>query len=175
RLNIDTLARYGGEEFVLILPETGLDGARIVAEKIRQEVAATPFGTDEDEPIEVTVSIGYASYPEHGLTQQALDDAADKAMYEAKARGRNRVVGAEAPTHGSLRPFSRARAHARRQGKHRPSGSHARDQRHGRHPLHPPEGTERPRARGSRCRAACGRRAVRGLARRQHHGGPASR
>ena len=95
RLNIDTLARYGGEEFVLILPETGLDGARIVADKIRQEVASTPFGTDDDEPIEVTVSIGYASYPEHGLTQQALVDAADKAMYEAKARGRNRVVGAE--------------------------------------------------------------------------------
>jgi two-component system cell cycle response regulator len=94
RLNIDTLARYGGEEFVLILPETGLEGARIVAEKIREEVAATAFGTDEDEPIEVSVSVGYASYPEHGLTQQALVDAADKAMYEAKARGRNRVVGA---------------------------------------------------------------------------------
>ncbi|TMK79999.1 MAG: diguanylate cyclase [Actinobacteria bacterium] len=95
RLNIDTLARYGGEEFVLILPETGLQGARIVAEKIREEVAATPFGEDGDEPIGVSVSIGYASYPEHGLTQQALVDAADKAMYEAKARGRNRVVGAE--------------------------------------------------------------------------------
>ena len=95
RLNIDTLARYGGEEFVLILPETGLEGARIVAEKIRQEVAGTPFGTDEEELIEVTVSVGYASYPEHGLTQQALVDAADKAMYEAKARGRNRVVGAD--------------------------------------------------------------------------------
>jgi len=95
RLNIDTLARYGGEEFVLILPETGLQGARIVAEKIREEVAATPFGEGDDEPIGVSVSIGYASYPEHGLTQQALVDAADKAMYEAKARGRNRVVGAE--------------------------------------------------------------------------------
>ena len=95
RLNIDTLARYGGEEFVLILPETGLEGARTVADKIREEVAGTPFGTDEDEPIEVSVSIGYASYPEHGLTQQALVDAADKAMYEAKARGRNRVVGAD--------------------------------------------------------------------------------
>jgi two-component system, cell cycle response regulator len=95
RLNIDTLARYGGEEFVLILPETGLQGARIVAEKIREEVASTPFGEEGDEPIDVSVSIGYASYPEHGLTQQALVDAADKAMYEAKARGRNRVVGAD--------------------------------------------------------------------------------
>ena len=95
RLNIDTLARYGGEEFVLILPETGLDGARIVAEKIRQEVAGTPFGGDEEEAIDVTVSIGYAAYPEHGLTPQALVDAADKAMYDAKARGRNRVVGAD--------------------------------------------------------------------------------
>jgi diguanylate cyclase (GGDEF)-like protein len=95
RLNIDTLARYGGEEFVLILPETGLEGARIVAEKIREEVAGTAFGTEEEEPIQVTVSVGYASYPEHGLTQQALVDAADKAMYEAKARGRDRVVGAD--------------------------------------------------------------------------------
>jgi two-component system cell cycle response regulator len=95
RLHIDTLARYGGEEFVLILPETGLEGARIVAEKIRQEVASTLFGSEGDEPVSVTVSIGYAAYPEHGLTPQALIDAADKAMYEAKARGRNRVVGAD--------------------------------------------------------------------------------
>ncbi|MGZ4128430.1 MAG: diguanylate cyclase [Actinomycetota bacterium] len=95
RLNIDTLARYGGEEFVLILPETGLDGARTVAEKIRNEVASTPFGSDGDEPIRVTVSIGYAAYPEHGLTPQALVDAADKAMYEAKARGRDQVCGAD--------------------------------------------------------------------------------
>ncbi|MGZ4104141.1 MAG: diguanylate cyclase [Actinomycetota bacterium] len=94
-LNIDTLARYGGEEFVLILPETGLDGARTVAEKIRYEVASTPFGSDGDEPIRVTVSIGYAAYPEHGLTPQALVDAADKAMYEAKARGRDQVCGAD--------------------------------------------------------------------------------
>lgn len=96
RSKIDTLARYGGEEFVLVLPETGSDGARIVAEKILTEVARTPFGEDDEAPVSVTVSIGYAMYPTHGTTPRSLLQAADLALYQAKARGKNCVVGATA-------------------------------------------------------------------------------
>jgi two-component system cell cycle response regulator len=103
RLQVDTLARYGGEEFVLILPETGAEGARIAAEKIRQEVASAPF--DGGAPFDVSISIGYAVYPEHGKTPDELLEAADQAMYAAKARGRDRVVGAEELDQGtSLAP-----------------------------------------------------------------------
>ncbi|HVL33526.1 MAG TPA: diguanylate cyclase [Actinomycetota bacterium] len=95
RASIDVCARYGGEEFVLVLPETGVEGARSVAEKIRSEIAALPFGSAGEQPINVTISAGYATYPDHGLTPQVLLHAADQAMYEGKARGRNTVVGAE--------------------------------------------------------------------------------
>jgi len=95
RLQVDTLARYGGEEFVLILPETAAEGARIVAEKIRAEIAGVPFGSGDEQAINVSVSIGYAMYPHHGATAEALQHAADRAMYLAKSRGRNTVVGAD--------------------------------------------------------------------------------
>jgi diguanylate cyclase (GGDEF)-like protein len=92
RVQVDTLARYGGEEFVLILPETAQDGARVVAEKIRDSIGSEPIGHEGEEPVTVTVSIGLATFPEHGTAPRGLIRAADQAMYEAKARGRNRVV-----------------------------------------------------------------------------------
>jgi diguanylate cyclase (GGDEF)-like protein len=95
RPQIDTVARYGGEEFILILPETPLDGALTLAEKIRERVADTPFGGGDEEPIAVTVSIGIACFPQHGAKPQTLIRAADQALYEAKGRGRNRVVTAD--------------------------------------------------------------------------------
>lgn len=101
RLQIDILARYGGEEFILILPETGIDGARIVAQKIRDEIAHTPFGNPDEIPIEVTVSAGCATYPAHGTTPEDLLRAADRAMYAAKSRGRDQVAGADELNHGS--------------------------------------------------------------------------
>ncbi|MFA5890919.1 MAG: diguanylate cyclase [Actinomycetota bacterium] len=98
RREIDVLARYGGEEFVLVLPETGADGANVVAEKMRIEVAGLPFASEGETPVAVTISIGYAVYPENGTTPRQLLDAADQALYEAKARGRNRVVSAGGKT-----------------------------------------------------------------------------
>jgi diguanylate cyclase (GGDEF)-like protein len=95
RAQVDTVARYGGEEFVLILPETPLEGAKVVAEKVREGISGTPFGGEGEEPINVTVSIGIAVFPHHGAKPQTLVRAADQALYEAKGRGRNRVVTAE--------------------------------------------------------------------------------
>ncbi|TMK17477.1 MAG: GGDEF domain-containing protein, partial [Actinobacteria bacterium] len=92
RAQVDTVARYGGEEFVLVLPETPLAGGLVVAEKVRDRIASVPFGAPGEEPITVTVSIGVACFPQHGTKPQTLIRAADQAMYEAKGRGRNRVV-----------------------------------------------------------------------------------
>jgi diguanylate cyclase (GGDEF)-like protein len=95
RNSVDFLARYGGEEFVIILPDTGDEGARAAAEKIRRAVGNEPFGDGAEEPVRVTISIGYAVHPIHALTPQELLRAADQAMYHAKATGRDRVVGAD--------------------------------------------------------------------------------
>jgi diguanylate cyclase (GGDEF)-like protein len=92
---VDTFARYGGEEFVLVLPETDLDGARRLAERIVTAVRRTPFGADGDQPIDVTVSMGAAVFPSHGSTATYLLRAADQALYDAKRGGRDRVVVAQ--------------------------------------------------------------------------------
>jgi len=86
----DYLARYGGEEFVLLLPQTSLEGGAALAEKVRGAVEALaapvigPAGR-----VQVTVSIGLAAYAKG---PEATFDAADRALYEAKAAGKNRVV-----------------------------------------------------------------------------------
>jgi two-component system, cell cycle response regulator len=93
--DIDTFARYGGEEFVLILPETNLVGGIAVAEKLRGAVAAAPFAAPPGgDGVRLTVSLGVACYPEHATSTSELLRAADTAMYEAKRRGRNRVMTA---------------------------------------------------------------------------------
>lgn len=89
---IDIAARYGGEEFVIVLPETDLEGALAVAERIRagvERLSFEGFGIDED--VHKTISVGVASYPQHARTGAALIVAADQAMYEAKRSGKNMV------------------------------------------------------------------------------------
>lgn len=87
----DVLARYGGDEFVCLLPETGREGAAIVAERIRSRIAETPLsGTGGAIP--TSVSIGVASFPEHGDAFDILAKNADRALYASKAAGRNRVT-----------------------------------------------------------------------------------
>ncbi|MGH8895000.1 MAG: diguanylate cyclase, partial [Actinomycetes bacterium] len=87
---VDTFARYGGEEFVVVLPETTVDGAAQLAERICVAVRRAPFQHDGDEPLNVTVSIGGAAFPDHGSSPATLMRAADKALYVAKAEGRDR-------------------------------------------------------------------------------------
>lgn len=85
-------ARYGGEEFVLVLPQTPLEGANIVAERLRALVEAEPFPHGGHQPSGcVTISVGVASLTDDDVDASALTERADEALYRAKRSGRNRV------------------------------------------------------------------------------------
>lgn len=90
----DVPGRYGGEEFCIILPETRIGNTTAVAERIRQRLATSRFDVGAEE-VSITASIGIAgmdSAGEEGLvTSAALIDRADRALYSAKHRGRNRI------------------------------------------------------------------------------------
>lgn len=86
----DVLARWGGEEFLLLLPETSLDGALVLLERVRREVAELCVETANGE-IRLTVSIGVAAGRVQETMEQVLEHA-DEALYQAKAQGRDRVV-----------------------------------------------------------------------------------
>jgi len=86
---VDCVARYGGEEFFVMLLETTVGTAAIVAERIRARVAIEEFAGGR-----ITISIGVAECPSHGDTPESLIESADAALYEAKDRGRDRVVAA---------------------------------------------------------------------------------
>jgi diguanylate cyclase (GGDEF)-like protein len=90
---VDVVARFGGEEFVLLLPQTDLEGACRVADKVRDEVAAVPVETD-GLSLSISLSAGVACHPRHGATAAALLAAADEALYRAKHTGKNRVQAA---------------------------------------------------------------------------------
>lgn len=90
--NSDTAARYGGEEFVVVLPETELEGAAALAEKLRDQVEKTPI-LYKGQTVKVTISIGVSTQYSHPLnSEKDLIKAADDNMYRAKDAGRNRVV-----------------------------------------------------------------------------------
>jgi diguanylate cyclase (GGDEF)-like protein len=86
----DLLARYGGEEFVVLAPNTGLEGAEALAEKIRMAVAEAPHILDESlRPVRVTISAGVALFKGD---RRKFFQAADRALYQAKAEGKNCVI-----------------------------------------------------------------------------------
>lgn len=98
--NVDRPARYGGEEFVIICPETGAEEARLIAERIRRNIADTPFvlPTNAEGPTRrgaetahVTVSLGCVTFPGDARTARDLVKKADIALYAAKEAGRNAV------------------------------------------------------------------------------------
>ena len=88
----DVFARYGGEEFIVMLPDTDEDGARNLAEKMRESIELNPFAC-EKLSVEVTVSIGVAELRGEKLLRDVIHRA-DEALYMAKANGRNRVEAA---------------------------------------------------------------------------------
>lgn len=96
RWPVDRVARYGGEEFCVVLPETDAEGARVVADRIRHAVEALEFEV-EGRRVPVTVSVGVAAIvPVCAETSHLLVSEADRALYQAKADGRNRVAIAAA-------------------------------------------------------------------------------
>jgi diguanylate cyclase (GGDEF)-like protein len=98
RLEIDWLARYGGEEFVIVLPETDQAGALLVAERMREQIAATPVNFLGCE-IDITASFGTVTLiPTINDTVRYMEqvlNVADTCLYQAKNSGRNRIVSAE--------------------------------------------------------------------------------
>jgi diguanylate cyclase (GGDEF)-like protein len=87
----DALGRWGGEEFLAVLTDTPPEGVRVMAERLRQVVAAAPFTLDDGSQIRVTVSVGHTNGREDA---EVLVHRADDALYVAKAEGRNRVAAA---------------------------------------------------------------------------------
>ncbi len=87
---VDIVARYGGEEFVVLLPETGVTGARIFAERILRRVSGHDFG-EPGRPVNITTSIGVATYPHERIEDcDSMLRLADENLYKAKNDGRNR-------------------------------------------------------------------------------------
>jgi diguanylate cyclase (GGDEF)-like protein len=101
----DVATRYGGEEFALLLPQTNLSEALLLAERIRQAVASLPMGFDDGQSLRLTVSIGVSETlpmlgkPHHREVGEHLLNSADQALYLAKSNGRNRIESLPASNH----------------------------------------------------------------------------
>src|SRR5437867_4611914 len=101
----DVPARFGGEEFSILLPETTPEQALEIAERVRRALADKRFEVEtSSEPIQATVSIGVASFPEDGKGANELIHQADLAVYRAKLQGRNRVLAASAESQLLTKP-----------------------------------------------------------------------
>jgi diguanylate cyclase (GGDEF)-like protein len=94
----DVIIRYGGDEFVILFPETPLSGGLVIAERVRQVIENTRFLESMNIDARVSASIGIAAYPESADDVRGLIASADRAMYEAKSLGKNRVVAANVPS-----------------------------------------------------------------------------
>jgi diguanylate cyclase (GGDEF)-like protein len=87
----DVVARFGGDEFAVILPETDSEGAIMVAERIRDRIAAHSFLTADRLDVRLTASVGIATLPDVAASAEELVQAADRAMYKVKMSGKNGI------------------------------------------------------------------------------------
>ena len=92
----DVVARFGGEEFVILCEQTDEEGALLLAERVRKELAAMVFPTKKG-PLSVTCSLGISTFPDSGEDWDSLFKSADEALYASKNGGRNRVTSHRAP------------------------------------------------------------------------------
>ena len=92
----DTVGRLGGDEFLALLPETTLDGAREVAEKLRTTLRE-PYDLGKGTTANVGASVGISVFPQHGTDAEDLQRAADGALYHSKREGKNRISVARTP------------------------------------------------------------------------------
>jgi diguanylate cyclase (GGDEF)-like protein/PAS domain S-box-containing protein len=93
RAGIDFAARYGGEEFVIICPETSTKDASNLANRLRKNIEEFPFPNREKQPLgKVSISVGIATFPENGASEQEITQKADEAVYYSKHHGRNRIT-----------------------------------------------------------------------------------
>lgn len=92
--DVDAVIRYGGDEYTIVLVETGLEGAAVVAERIRKTIEAHTFSKADGLAIKLTVSLGYACSPDDAATKAELLEMADQAMYRGKAAGKNKAFHA---------------------------------------------------------------------------------
>jgi diguanylate cyclase (GGDEF)-like protein len=94
----DVVARFGGDEFALLLPDTGEEGALAVAERVCERIAKHEFLAAQGVVVRLTTSVGVATLPEMAESAEGLVQAADAAMYEVKARGKNGIQAAAVST-----------------------------------------------------------------------------
>lgn len=87
--HVDIPARYGGEEFTIVLPETTINNALAIAERLRKKISEIAIKVDDDNTVRPTISIGAAEYPNAADNLNDLIDAADKALYASKDNGKN--------------------------------------------------------------------------------------
>lgn len=107
----DVVARYGGEEFAIVLPEASIEATKQCAEQVREDLRDLRVQTQNGTVGPVTVSVGVAVYPDHGVTTEDLLSAAKQALTQAKSGGRDRVVVAQPiswePTGAEMAMFSK--------------------------------------------------------------------
>ena len=89
---IDKVVRYGGDEFCVVLPETDTQGAFQVADRVRNTIASRPFRINENAQVNLTGSIGIASFPAHASTKDDLIRQADRAMFTIKNQSKNAIA-----------------------------------------------------------------------------------
>jgi len=94
RQDLDCIARYGGEEFLIVLPETGPEGACIMAERLRNSISKRKF-IFQEKAIHITCSFGISGFDsatsDENISSESLINTADKYLYQCKLEGRNRV------------------------------------------------------------------------------------
>ncbi len=92
RQDIDIPARFGGEEMLVLMPDTGVEGAMVLAERVRAAIEAAGLPHSDGTVLQVKVSVGVSTAPHHGKTTADLVEAADAALYHSKRNGRNQVT-----------------------------------------------------------------------------------